>query len=582
MAKVKKGHETMSAVFTTNLTAPQPTGDGRRPTDMLFDSMFVFGYGRFQWLVLQCALLATFVAYTHTIVVRIDLQQVKHWCRPPPGHPQAANITGREWKNRHIPRDPVDGTFKQCVFYSAKPPAEPVERAPILKRREEVPCDAWEFDSGYAGETVLMHWNLVCQRSWYQPAYRGAFVAGSIISVPCVGFASDFFGRKPLLRFALGGLLASGIVTSVAATLDFFILWRVVTSAAATTLEVVSYIVLFESTPPGPREAYCALAVSYPTMLAPVYVALAAQATRHWRYLHAALLLPAVVLVLLLAATRESPHWLMTHGFTDRARDVAVWAAKLNKEDVDVVKGRMDRLEKIIHSPEFHAPAASFYRSRGVLSQLLVVCGCWWLVFVTYYHGSLDLFAPSTPAVKWIILSGNVPAMTFAYYVTKHHGRVRLLEGSLLATALLVGCEAAFRFLGQPLPPELAFLWRVLLLNVAYVLLCVHTVANFPTKVRIVAFCLAYLSGRLGSLCSELVRLFENQLREDLRALPLAMVALGLGIFALLLGTPSERDLCRPSDRASRTTQKQRRSAAYRRDIERGLASASVSTMPTS
>lgn len=216
-----------------------------------------------------------------------------------------------------------------------------------------------------------------------------------------------------------------------------------------------------------------------------------------------------------------------------------------------------------------------------MLSHLLVVCGCWWLVFVTYYHGNLDLFAPSIPAVKWIILSGNVPAMTFAYYVTKHHGRVRPLEGCLLATALLVGCEAGFQFVGQPLPPELAFLWRVLLLNVAYVLLCAHTVAAFPTKVRMVSFCLAYLSGRLGCLSSELVRLFENQLRGELRALPLGMVALGLGIFALLLGTLSERDLDRLLDSTSGTSQKQRGARASRRDIERGPKSVRASALPT-
>ncbi|KAH9364760.1 hypothetical protein HPB48_019435 [Haemaphysalis longicornis] len=459
---------------------------------------------------------------------------------------------------------------------------EPTTGQPVLKRRQEVPCDAWEYESGYADETALIHWNMVCQRSWYQPTYRGAFVAGSLISVPCLGFASNFVGRRPLLRFALAVLLSSGVVTTEASTLEFFLFWRAVTSAAASALEVISFVVLFESTPPGPREAFCALAICYPTVLAPVYVALAAQATRNWRYLHVALLLPALLLVLPVAVTGESPHWLMTHGFTKRAREVAVWAAELNNEDVDVVKGRMDRLEKIIHSPEFQPPAASFYLSRGMLSHLLVVCGSWWLLFVAYYHGSLDLFAPSIPAVKWIILSGNVPAMTFAYYAAKHHGRVRPLEGSLLVAALLVGCEAAFQFLGQPLPPELAFLWRVLLLNVAYVLLCVHTVAAFPTKVRIVVFCLAYLSGRVGSLSSELVRLFENQLRGNLRALPLGMVAIGLGIFALLLGTLSETDLYRLLEKPSRTSEKQRGPAAYRRVIEGCFRSVRVSRMRTS
>ncbi|XP_075527702.1 solute carrier family 22 member 7-like [Dermacentor variabilis] len=540
-------------------------------TDTQMQNMVVFGFGRFQRLVLLCAQITTFVAYSQSIAVVNDLEPVDHWCRQ---GSEYANVSADAWKELHLPRRPDGRGYDKCHRY-ATPLAAPVsaateDPAEVNLTRLVVACDAWDYDTGSTGFTVLVYWDIVCDRAWYRYLYQVAFMCGGALSVPCAGLASNRWGRRPVMWVSVCALLCASSATCLAPTLIAFVALRFIASAAVSVLEVVSFVLLFESTPTGPREPFCALAICWPTVLAPVFVVTVAYMAFNWRVSHAGLTFPALFLLWTVYVTEESPHWLIVSHRFHEARRVALWAARLNDEDPDIVIERLEKVkETLASSPtagslgEADGVAAanavreaehaagmrktarrthlSYFRSRAMLAHCFVVFGCWFMVSVNYYYRSLDM--PHLNFIKWVVVACNVPAMTIAYFIIRHHGRLTPLVVLLVAVSVMLLFNTVARFLGLNFPSQLVLMWRLLLLNIAYVLLCIHTVSLFPTQVRSVAFACAYTFGRLGAMTAEAFQVAESVLRYDMGALPIGVAALNLLVFSLLLLTLSDKTL---------------------------------------
>ncbi|KAK8763698.1 solute carrier family 22 member 7-like [Amblyomma americanum] len=556
MARRKRSRSLASALLPSLFRAvTEPASESE--TETVFQTMVVFGFGRFQKLVLLCAEITTFVAYTYSFAVTTDLEPVEHWCRP---SAEYSNMSAEAWKNVSVPRLPGSAArFNSCHRYETPLAPNVTETGADGEgdARVVVACDAWDYDTRMTGRTVVVHWNLVCDRAWYQQLLSAAFMCAGALSVPCAGLASNRWGRRPIMWASLGALLISGVVTPLAPTAVVFIALRFLSSAAVSALEVVAFVLLFESTPPGPREAFCALAVCWPTVLAPVYVGFIAYLALDWRICHAGLVAPALSLILTVYFTEESPHWLIVNKRYHEARRVALWAARINNEEPEVVIERLELVKEMLAAragkagtancdqQEEQHPAAYQprlrYMSRTVMAHCFVVFSCWFTLYVNYYYRNLNL--PYISAVKWVIIAANVPAMTVAYFIIRHHGRREPLVVFLLAVSLLLLFQAATQFLGLKFPSQLGLMWRELLLNIAYVLLCVHTVALFPTQIRSVAFSGAYTFGRLGAMASEAFKVVEDVLPSDLSALPVGVTAVHMMVFSLLLMTLSEKAL---------------------------------------
>ncbi|KAH9384518.1 hypothetical protein HPB48_026526 [Haemaphysalis longicornis] len=189
-------------------------------------------------------------------------------------------------------------------------------------------------------------------------------MVGGTASVPMVGLNSHLVGRRPLLAACVALQLASGTVTSLAPRALAFIVERFFAAAAPSILEVVAFVLLFESTQPAPRVAFCALAIGWPLVLAQLYIGLAGLLKLSWRLQHVALLVPSLALVAGLHATQESSHWLQVHGRFQEARAVALWAARFNDGEEDLVRRRLNRCAP---SPPNWVGGGVFWRTNCAL-----------------------------------------------------------------------------------------------------------------------------------------------------------------------------------------------------------------------
>lgn len=64
-------------------------------------------------------------------------------------------------------------------------------------------CKSWEFDMSLIGNTIVMEWNMVCDRLYLGSVVESCFLAGAGLGSVTSGWISDQYGRKnTLMAFA--------------------------------------------------------------------------------------------------------------------------------------------------------------------------------------------------------------------------------------------------------------------------------------------------------------------------------------------------------------------------------------------
>ncbi|XP_037525336.1 solute carrier family 22 member 6-B isoform X3 [Rhipicephalus sanguineus] len=397
---------------------------------------------------------------------------------------------------------------------------------------------------------------MVCDRSWYQALLKAAYTGASVLAIPCVGIASDKFGRRPVLLWASGLVVLSGVATCLASSFLVYALLRCLSSAACSAIEVISFILLFESTQPGPRAPYCALAICWPTLLAPIYVAALATLIKDWVMFNLMVLLPSALLLVTAGLVEESPHWLLVSLRFEDAERVAVYAARFNDEDTDRVRRRIDAIR---HAATVNKPGgraaplleaakrslAATALCGGMAYRSFVMSVAWFTLFLIYYGGlatDSKTVSRDYELAKWVVVIGNAPAMAVAYFLVKHHDHLAAIVRVMSTVGMALAFHAALVAFGLPLPLTVLIMWVKLLLNITYVVLCVETVEMFPTEMRSVGFSGAYMWGRLGATSASAIKDLEDQLTGSAKALPVALCALCLSLSSLLLVTLSNEE----------------------------------------
>ncbi|ETE68732.1 Solute carrier family 22 member 6-B, partial [Ophiophagus hannah] len=183
------------------------------------------GMGRFQ--ILQVTLLVTPILLTasHNLLQNFSAGIPDHHCRVRLAHNGTyahtnwtQMPTGEEdpWG---IPKD-ASGQPEKCLRFVAT-------EWPPLNTSAEVggnstgmatePCkDGWVYDRSIFTNTIIMEWDLVCnrktRRQMAQSIYMGGVLAGALI----LGSLADRFGRKAILTWSYLQLAVSGVCTAFA------------------------------------------------------------------------------------------------------------------------------------------------------------------------------------------------------------------------------------------------------------------------------------------------------------------------------------------------------------------------------
>lgn len=191
-------------------------------------------------------------------------------------------------------------------------------------------CDHFEFDqaSAYGPNTVIQHFELVCDRRWLALLSQSLAMAGLALGALAFGRLSDRNGRRTALLCGAGVHAVGSLAAVAAPNAAVYALSRMVTSfgaASAPSLDVL----LVESLVPRLRyvDSVC---ISLGFSLGAVCAAWLAPLLPSWRGLHALMLLHAALLFACSGLLQESARWLLSRGRIEEARNAVANTARFN------------------------------------------------------------------------------------------------------------------------------------------------------------------------------------------------------------------------------------------------------------
>lgn len=168
-------------------------------------------------------------------------------------------------------------------------------------------------------------------------------IAGTLVT----GYATDRFGRKPMLIVAAAIFTVSSVLMGWAGSYHMLIFWRIVAGIGVGAASMLSPLYIAEVSPAKIRGRLVSinqLTIVIGILLAYFINYLLAGTEDNWRWMFTSGAIPSGLFLLCIFFVPESPRWLVSKGFTSRAREVL---QKISGEAG--VKEDLQSIEAVVH-----------------------------------------------------------------------------------------------------------------------------------------------------------------------------------------------------------------------------------------
>ncbi|EEC05934.1 solute carrier, putative [Ixodes scapularis] len=452
-------------------------------------------------------MLASFVLLVHNLLVSVMTTRADHWCKQPSEY---ANLTSKEWRSIGVPVD-ASGSWLQCVRYD--PPL-----SENSDNRTQVPCEEWDYETN---GSIITEWNLVCNQRWLVPFATIIYMSGAAVAAPIMGELSDKVGRKQVIYMAVLSLLLSGMAVCFSRSVTLFLALRFWVSASVSTVQITSFVLLFELSTPAYQCLYSVMAFTAPLIAAPLFLSLIDLLAQKWVVVQAVVMLPTSLLLSTFILTIESPRWLMVTAEYMQAERVILQAARINGCSIHDVQRQWRLHNTSFYGHDHEASSRSKLGFVGVLTsrvlrrRVVILFWCWFVVILAYYHthtGRADNV--------WLrVVEGTLAgcgSLLLYMSATKFGRRVTLLALLVAFSMLAGGAAVAMMFEGASVLLLSVDTGSVILADLLVILLFTYSVELFPTVVRSMGMCAAYFFGRLGGISQPLLEELGSMTQKEL------------------------------------------------------------------
>lgn len=294
-------------------------------------------FGRYQkqllWLVcLPACLPCGFCAFNQLFMADTP----PHWCKVP--GLEHMDVSRR--RRLAIPTSQDDNeTYSQCTRYDIDWTAENISVVTTPSSVSNaswsiVPCDhGWEYETSEVISSIVIDFDLVCDRAIYPTIGLVALNTGGPIGVYLFGTLNDRIGRRLSFFTCLATLITGGILTSIANSFWTWAATRMVVGLTIPAIYQIPFIISLELVGPNYRSFVTVLTCSFYTMglcmLAGVTYLL-----RDWRTLAVTTSAPFLMYFFYWWFLPESPRWLLAKGRLVEANDILERLAKVNGKEL--------------------------------------------------------------------------------------------------------------------------------------------------------------------------------------------------------------------------------------------------------
>ncbi|KAK3886203.1 hypothetical protein Pcinc_009622 [Petrolisthes cinctipes] len=314
-----------------------------------------------------------------------------HWCAAPNElFDSDLNLTLEQIKELTVPKDETTGKFAKCKMYQ-------VNFTQVVGGNMSGPdptwpnttcINGWTYDFSLYYPTITSQLNWVCEEDWKPSLSQSLFFVGAFMASPVLGWASDRWGRLPIIvaTNVMGG--AAGVASAFTNSFVAFASLRFLVGMTFDTHYTVVYILLLEY-----------VSSEYRTIMAnvPIMIFLTAGlCAMPWLalYLHDwstfAIVIHALQFISLSFpwVVPESARWLLSKGRSKETVDIITRAAHMNKKSLtpELIRELEEFGNKQKNAKNTQATALDLLKTPVLRLRFHVLC-VMWLVIILAYDG---------------------------------------------------------------------------------------------------------------------------------------------------------------------------------------------------
>ncbi|KAM6956575.1 solute carrier family 22 member 15 [Aplochiton taeniatus] len=358
--------------------------------------------------------------------------------------------------------------------------------------------------------SIVTEWFLIKHQAFKVSLSGSLFFAGVLVGNVLFGPLSDKIGRKPIFLTCLFFEVLFGFATALAPTYEVFALSRLLVGLMNGGMALVCFVLTQEYV----GKSYWALTGTLTNMTFAVGIALFGALgyfIRPWRNLALAANSPGVLFFLLCVNLPESPRWLFSRGYTDRAEEVLRYVALRNGNAAPtLLLHRASSSKAGSRGNDGGRPGVLHLVTHPVLRwRTVLLMYVWYSCSLVYYGLTMGASGDAGNRYLTVAMYGLVelPAYPLCiYFINKDWaGRRKTMSSFLGLAGLSCFCTMLVPITGALVNSTSLALLGKLMVSAAFNIVYVYTSELYPTVIRNAGLGVCSMSCRVGGILAPFV-----------------------------------------------------------------------------
>ncbi|KAI5646027.1 sugar transporter domain-containing protein [Phthorimaea operculella] len=369
---------------------------------------------------------------------------------------------------------------------------------------ETCPCSNPEYNTSEFTSTIIMEWNLICEKKWLSSFTQTLFQLGTLVGSVVFGMASDRFGRKRPLLVAVVIQVTAGVAAAYIPEFWTFTFFRFLVGASVGGTMVTGFVIVMEFVGTKYRDVISAL-YQVPFNLGHMLLPVFGYFFRDFSDFQLAISIPSVILLSYFVLVPETPRWLIAVKRTDDAINVLERVAKVNNRPTDKIRADVEAFQLAVEKNQLRkGNITDLFRTPNIRKNIIAMSYNWLTCSYCFYGVSQYVGQ----------LSGNV-------FVNVAAGASVTLLGTLLSIPLLkffgrkqivivfnfiaAFCLIVLAFIPEGVGSVVCATIGEVASFIVFVVVYLYCSELFPTVVRNAAIGFSSMMARVGSMIAPFV-----------------------------------------------------------------------------